>query len=208
MNLEHYSWIFQKAIPNHICDEIVAYAKTKIKQKAITGDFKSNENLNKPELKKLHKTRNSDVIWLDDFWIYKEIYPFVQNANKNANWNFDIHKCEKAQFTIYEENQHYDWHWDCWKHPYNIPNSPENGLIRKISVTVSLSDLSEYEGGDFLFDFRDGSPIKKKRIFSYRDLLTKGSILVFPSFLWHKVKPVIKGKRYSLVVWYLGKPFK
>ena len=85
------------------------------------------------------------------------------------------------------------------------------GKIRKISVTCQLSDNSEYKGGELEFDFRNNVPNNKdfNNFFKTTDKMTsKGSIIVFPSFVWHRVKPVTKGVRDSLVMWNLGYPFK
>lgn len=75
------------------------------------------------------------------------------------------------------------------------------GMVRKISMTVSLSDGNDFEGGNFHINYGD----KDIRINNVRE---QGSIVVFPSFLRHKVEPVTKGTRYSLVMWALGKPFQ
>ena len=82
------------------------------------------------------------------------------------------------------------------------------GKIRKLSVTVSLTDPKEYKGGELEFDFRDKDPDKKPNIRACTEILPKGSLVVFPSFVWHRVKPVTKGVRHSLVIWNLGYPFK
>jgi PKHD-type hydroxylase len=47
-----------------------------------------------------------------------------------------------------------------------------------------------------------------KHLIKAKEILSKGSIIIFPSHLWHRVKPVMKGTRYSLVLWNLGNPFK
>ena len=81
---------------------------------------------------------------------------------------------------------------------------------RKLSVTCQLSDSSEYEGGELEFDYRNYSPNKRDElthVMKAKPALKKGSIVVFPSFVWHRVRPVTKGTRYSLVVWNLGYPF-
>ena len=85
------------------------------------------------------------------------------------------------------------------------------GKVRKLSVTCQLTDGSEYKGGELEFDFRDYNPNMRdesKHLVQAKEILPKGSIIVFPSYLWHRVKPVTKGVRYSLVVWNLGHPFK
>ena len=139
---------------------------------------------------------------------YKEIQPYVHEANQSAGWNFDWDFSEACQFTIYKENQYYGWHYDSAPEPYDDPNNLNiHGKIRKLSVTISLSDESDYEGGDFEFDFRsseDGS--NQPQI--CKEIRPKGSIVVFPSFVWHRVKPVISGTRHSLVIWNLGWPFR
>ena len=79
-------------------------------------------------------------------------------------------------------------------------------------MTCQLTDGSEYQGGELEFDFRNYEPTYERRIESTevqcKEILPKGSIIVFPSFVWHRVKPVTAGTRYSLVVWHLGKPFR
>ena len=79
------------------------------------------------------------------------------------------------------------------------------GKIRKLSMTVALVDGSEYEGGDFEINM---STPEKEIIHVINQAKIKGSVTIFPSFVWHRVKPVTSGTRYSLVVWNLGKPFK
>jgi len=78
-------------------------------------------------------------------------------------------------------------------------------------MTCQLTDGSEYEGGELEFDFRDYAPPMRqeiKHLKKCKEILTQGSIIIFPSHVWHRVKPVTKGVRYSLVVWHLGYPFK
>ena len=120
---------------------------------------------------------------------------------------------ESCQFTKYKLNQYYDWHCDSWDKPYDrkSPDNPEHGKIRKLSMTCQLTDGSEYEGGELEFDFRNYDPHMReeaKHLRQAKEILPKGSIIVFPSFVWHRVKPVTKGVRYSLVMWNLGYPFK
>ena len=78
----------------------------------------------------------------------------------------------------------------------------------KLSVTVTLSDPKDYKGGELEFDFRNMDPDKKPSILKCKEILPKGSLVVFPSFVWHRVCPVKSGERNSLVIWNLGYPFK
>jgi PKHD-type hydroxylase len=75
-------------------------------------------------------------------------------------------------------------------------------------VTVTLSDPKDYKGGELEFDFRNLDPDKKANIVKCKEILPKGSLVVFPSFVWHRVCPVKSGERNSLVIWNLGYPFR
>jgi len=212
MNLANHYWFFKSAIPPRICDEIIKYGLKQQEQVALTGKQGNvdSKDLCEKDIKQLYKKRKSNVAWMNDRWVYKEIQPYINIANKNAGWNFEWNWSESCQFTKYEgsKKQHYDWHCDSNELPYNRPNDPNtHGKIRKLSATISLVDSSEYEGGDFEFDFRssdDGS--NQPQI--CKEIKPKGSVVVFPSFVWHRVKPVISGTRYSLVMWNLGQPWK
>ena len=211
MNLTNYYWYFQSAVPARICDEIVKYGKSISDQMAVTGGY-GDKKLNQTQVKDLKKKRNSNIVWMNDRWIYKEIQPYIHQANANAGWNFQWDFSESCQFTKYDKGQFYDWHCDGWDRPYQRQEGdPSNGKIRKLSVTVSLSDPKDYKGGELEFDFRNYDPHMRdesKHRIQCKEILPKGSIIVFPSFVWHRVKPVTAGTRYSLVVWHLGKPFR
>jgi PKHD-type hydroxylase len=212
MNLQNYYYYFQNALTSRFCDEVIKYGISQQEQLAITGEqsnkINKGKSLSNEDLKDLKKKRDSNIVWLNDSWIYKEIQPYVHEANKLAGWNFDWDFSESCQFTKYKLNQFYDWHCDSWEGTYNNPsNLNVHGKIRKLSVTCSLSDPKDYKGGELEFDFRNNdsnNPSVKK----CSEILPKGSIVVFPSHVWHRVKPVTKGIRYSLVIWNLGYPFK
>ena len=208
MNISNYYWYFTSAIPPKICDDIIKYGLSKSESMARTGGY-GDRKLTYDEIKDMKKKRNSDLVWLDDTWIYKELHPYIHQANKAAGWNFDWDRSESCQFTKYKLNQYYDWHCDGWDKPYDKPNTEEHGKVRKLSMTCQLTDGSEYEGGELEFDFRNNEPYTtEKNLRQAKEILPKGSIIVFPSFVWHRVKPVTKGVRYSLVVWSIGDPFK
>ena len=152
------------------------------------------------------KTRDSLVLFLNDPIIYKTLHPYIQTANKNAEWNFQWDSTEPVQYTEYNKKQHYRWHQDAWDQPYVNPEEPLSyGKIRKISVSCSLNDSKKYKGGKLQFD--SSTPLKKEDIITCEEILPKGSIVVFPSFIWHRVTPVTRGTRQSLVLWNLGKPY-
>ena len=204
MILEDYYWYFKSAIPENVCDQIIAHAKDKPVHDALVG----NEG-QKAELVHSAQKIQSNISWLNDPWIKFQVDPYVQAANEASGWNFKYDATELIQFTKYGPKQYYDWHCDSWPAPYNKPNEPLlNKKIRKLSVSVLLSDPKDFKGGEFEFDFRNHDPKDKENKQVAKELNKKGSMIVFPSFIWHRVKPVTKGVRYSLVLWYLGHPWK
>ena len=80
-------------------------------------------------------------------------------------------------------------------------------MIRKLSLVCSLSDPKDYTGGRFQFKLTD-EKTGENYDFEVEEILPRGSIIVFPSFLYHRVKPVKQGTRYSLVAWSNGFPYK
>ena len=213
MNLKYYYYFFHSVISPKLCDDIIKHCSSNLQTAKIGGE--SNEN-DKPdrwwaEGKTIEKKRKSQVAFFDDRWIYKEIQPYVKLANSLAGWNFDWDWTEQAQFTKYGLNEHYGWHCDSYSEPYQDVPQGMVGKIRKLSVTVSLSDPEDYEGGDLEFDFRnnhdyDFTKTDNKEI--CKKAKVRGSIIVFPSFVWHRVTPVTSGTRYSMVMWNLGAPWR
>ena len=123
--------------------------------------------------------------------MYADLNNFIQRANLN-HFGFDnIQITEPAQFTEYPEGGFYDWHMDC---DVNMTYEPP---VRKISMTILLNHESQFEGGELELM----APGKKAK-------LTQGNAIVFASFLNHRVAPVTRGVRQSLVVWFGGTPFR
>ena len=88
MNISNYYWHFPAALTPKFCDDVIAYANQQEEVMARTGGY-GDRKLKKEEIKDLKRKRNSDLVWLNDTWIYKELHPYVHMANKNAGWNFD-----------------------------------------------------------------------------------------------------------------------
>ena len=206
MNLEHYYWCFPKVVPERISDDIVKYALSMKDKMAVIGQ-QNTKKLDPTQIKNLIKKRDSKIVWLSDRWIFNEIQPFVIRANINAGWNFQWDYTEACQFTKYSKGQYYDWHCDSWPKSYHAPGYPVHGKIRKLSITLSLSDEKSYKGGELEFDFRNVEREKQKTQIC-KEVKPKGSLVVFPSDIWHRVKPIKKGYRYSLVIWNVGAPFR
>ena len=190
MRLREYYWAFESVIPIDMCDKIIEHG---LQQGLKTGKVGGEGNESEVDI----KIRDSEITWLHDKWILAQIYPYVHSANKEAKWNFQWNPPHQLQFTKYGEGQFYNWHRDSLAKPYR------NGEIRKLSLTVNLSD--GYEGGDFLFDFQKKYGETNPRI--CKKLRPKGSVVIFPSHIWHKVETVTSGTRYSLVMWLMGRPW-
>jgi PKHD-type hydroxylase len=200
MQLKHYYWYFENALPERIRKDILEYGKLLKEEKAKTFGYRDKE-LSPSQEKQLDKKRNSTVVWMNDRWIYREIQPYVEIANENAGWNYHWDWSESCQFTKYEGSKkgHYNWHTDCGL----TPN--QNNKVRKLSMIIPLVDGNEYEGGDFELNLNN--PENENNIITIKEAKIKGTVIVFPSFVWHRVTPVTSGTRYSLVNWHQGKPF-
>jgi PKHD-type hydroxylase len=204
MKLKWQYWYFKDALSHKFCDDIIKLADTKTKALGTISGVQGKKKRIKSK-QKLLKHRNSKIAWLNEPWIYNELHQLVIKANKDAEWNFQFDYSENLQFTLYEKGQFYEWHQDSFDSVmYNKGDPNYNGKIRKLSVTVSLNDSSEYTGGRLQFMDRAGL---KQKIITCEEIISKGSVVVFPSFMWHRVTPVKKGIRKSLVMWNLGYPF-
>jgi hypothetical protein len=93
MNLQNYYYYFQSALTPRFCDELIKYGISQQEQLALTGGQTTKINEGKPlddkDIVDLKKKRDSNIVWLNDRWIYKEIQPFIHQANRLAGWNFD-----------------------------------------------------------------------------------------------------------------------
>jgi len=138
--------------------------------------------------------RQSSVMFIDDTpengWIYNKLAGLAIKSNNERFW-FDIlgfH--QELQLTRYSEGDFFDWHLDFGAGEISS---------RKISMTIQLSDPDEYEGGDLQF------MINQNVVNAPRE---KGTIIIFPSFIMHRVTPITKGTRQSIVGWVAGPPYR
>jgi len=206
MNLKNIYWFFQSTLTKKFCDKIIAKHKnTKEKIQARVGSI---QNYKPKNIKNLKKIRNSKVVFLDQKEVYSALQPYVFTANQNAGWNVQWDASENVQFTEYKKDHHYTWHQDSCVEPYSdVTNPLKFGKIRKLSLVCSLTDPSKYKGGGLEFWLPNPTMKSGGEIITCKEILPQGSIVIFPSFMWHRVKPVTKGVRHSLVMWNLGKPY-
>jgi PKHD-type hydroxylase len=178
----NYYW-FEKGFSSEEVDKIVKESENFAFERATTvGDDRDS-------------IRKSRIKWLpyDGFWewVIDRLSNQVQEAN-NSIWKFDL-SCilDNIQYTEYEGNGgHYDWHLDI---------GPGGISHRKVSIVVQLSDPSEYQGG--VLQIKNGTN-------EFDVPLGKGNVVIFPSFLLHRVTPLTSGNRKSLVLWVGGGHYK
>ena len=195
MILKHNYYYFTKAIPIKTCKKILKACRKKTIKQART-----KQGIDDP-------IRDCKVAWINDKWIYDILNPFIHEANKKAGWNFQWDWNEDCQFTIYKKGHYYGWHTDQGTNYLKHKSKHINGKERKLSLTLQLTDKTKYEGGDFQFKWiKDKNDLVE--VTTVDDAKEIGTIIIFPSFIYHQILPITKGKRESLVNWSVGQPFK
>ena len=154
-----------------------------------------NENKNQNE-----PSRKSEICWINDSNLSMELFNAINICN-NENWSYDLDGCDGLQYGTYFGGGYYDWHVDVEQ---KVKFMDGKYLARKLSMTIWLNDPDEYEGGEF--DIEIKGPRMDVRYDTLK--LKKGSIVVFPSDKWHRVRPVTSGVRKSLVTWFRGPPLR
>ena len=184
------SWIVETTTPLFTpqqCEMIINAGRRQPPQKAQVGMGKPGGGLDTNK-------RTTTISWLpfDEMKeMYNDINIFIQKANLNHFGFGDVQITEQAQFTEYPEGGFYDWHMDC---DVAMTHEPP---VRKISMTLLLSPENQFEGGDLELM----APGKRAK-------LKQGHAVIFASFINHRVAPVTRGVRQSLVMWFGGTPFR
>ena len=180
-NVHLYSY-WHGAFTKEECKKIIQIAK---KNGMIKGTTMNNNKLN---------VRESKISWLypsDDMnWVFRRVTDMVLDLNQRF-FNFDIFGLSEGfQFTNYKApSNKYGKHVD----------RASDFIVRKLSISIQLTDPKEYEGGElYLYEDDEGILMDKKQ----------GTLIMFPSYMLHEVKPVTKGERNSLVTWVTGNQFK
>jgi PKHD-type hydroxylase len=183
---ENYYWYWDSFLSKETCEQITEeYYKP---EKSVTGSYRIS-----PNTYGTGELRETNVCWVDsNSQLGLLMFNYILIANLKTKWYFDIEKIQSVQVGEYSIGGHYDWHEDesiCSRNNFNNQ--------RKISISVLLSESDSYDGGDLLFKGQN-EPITRNQ----------GSIIVFPSFIEHKVTPVTRGVRYTAVTWAVGPYFK
>jgi len=174
-------WLYESAISKKQCELILEEANWSQEHNAEfmrDGQSVSNEDI-----------RTTKVTFMPTYSVIGCILN-THLLNINAyQWNFDISRIQDIQIGHYAEGGHYDWHVDV-----TVPD--ENNIQRKLSAVLMLSDPDDYEGG--LLEIQDTEIPKLKQ----------GTLIVFPSFMKHRVTNVTKGNRFTAVAWAVGPAFR
>ena len=180
-NVHLYSY-WHGAFTKEECKKIIQIAK---KNGMIKGTTMNNNKLN---------VRESKISWLyssDEMeWAFRRVTDMVLDLNERF-FNFDIFGLNEGfQFTNYKAPSN--------KYGKHVDRSSDF-IVRKLSISIQLTDPKEYEGGElYLYEDDQGVLMDKKQ----------GTLIMFPSYVLHEVKPVTKGERNSLVTWVTGNQFK
>jgi PKHD-type hydroxylase len=140
------------------------------------------------------KSRDSEVMWVNhdqhSDWLFQKFSRLTSMVNYD-HFMYDIDGFDNFQYTRYRKGEFYDWHIDAG----DVWSTYE----RKISATVILTDPKEYDGGEFqcVIGGRVDEPMTIKP--------KKGDVVFFASWMPHRVMPINKGVRKSLVCWVMGK---
>lgn len=195
---QQWYW-FQNGLSQDEVTQIINLASELPTQRATTigSDGQQHEG-NDP-----NGVRSSMIKWIPQNenwdWLYKRMMEWAKEAN-DALWHFDLISAPEAiQYTEYyaTENGHYDWHQDI--------GSGDLPSRRKVSITVQLSDTDEYDGGELQITSGGDTSDDWGAQTCPRG---RGVAVLFPSYMMHRVSPVTKGTRRSLVLWVGGAHYK
>ena len=200
-------YIFNGEVDKQTCNKIKKLAQGKWEKSFVDTSKETTDEERrtgkKGDYKPDPKTRISDIFWTTEQWIYDLTFPYMYEANKNAGWNLNMKAAESMQITRYKKGGFYAFHKDGQADhlsAYDMPDNPfMHGHVRKISMSIILND--NFEGGAFEF----ASYGKEKCTITPIEAKA-GDIIFFPSGMEHRVAPVTKGVRYSLVNWFVGPP--
>ena len=205
-------YIFPKALSSKDCDKYLKYCLKNTDWEdasTIVSGFSDNyedaDSICEEEMKERsqynYETRKTDVSFITDKdnLMNELVWGFIREAN-NIFFKYKLDYFQPIQFARYQNGGHYVWHQDA---SGKIENTND---VRKLSLTMSLTDPATYEGG--LLEFFNGEkPLEDGKHNISEDVKAQGSVIVFDSYDWHRVTPVTKGVRYSVVCWTVGPHF-
>ena len=179
--INHQYWLYESAISKKQCELILEEANWNLQHMAEI--MKESQSVSNKDIRKT-------VVTFAPYYspIGCILTTHLLEINKHQ-WKYDISTIQEIQIGHYTEGGHYDWHVD-------VTKPDENNIQRKLSAVLMLSDPDDYEGG--LLEIKDAEIPKLKQ----------GTLIVFPSFMKHRVTKVTKGNRFTAVAWAVGPAFR
>ena len=200
-------YIFPRAVSKSDCKVLLDYCVNNVKlEDATTIVSGSPDTINRASdnyeesIKKDHDSRKTSVGFLgaENNDLNELVWGFLRRANAEF-FKYKLDFFQPIQFAKYQDGGHYAWHQDSTGQELNTE-------CRKLSLTFSLTDHNNYDGG--LLQFYNGErPYEDKDHDVETDIKTVGTVIVFDSRDWHRVTPVTEGIRYSIVCWTVGPNF-
>ena len=189
LNNESGLFIYPGKIEESICKEAIELAGNDWESSEVESD-KGSDVLDV-------KLRSSDIYWTREQWLIDLVWSYMDAYNEVSGLSYDIQSVETLQLTKYGRGGFYDFHID----GYGSRKWSVEGSVRKLSMSIQLND--DYSGGEFQVARCHKGKLEIETLEKER-----GSVILFPSVLEHRILPVTRGIRYSLVAWFLGPPFR
>ena len=202
-------YIFPRALSKPDCDKYLKYCLKNANWEDASTIAKGYTDVVPSDVKEFdeksqkfdYKMRQTDVSFITDKdnMMNELVWGFIREANQ-VFFHYNLDYFQAIQFARYQNGGHYDWHQDA---SGNTELGPES---RKLSLTMSLTDHTTYDGG-YLEFYNGNKPYDNEEHNVAKDVKDQGSVIVFDSRDWHRVTPVTKGVRYSIVCWTVGPNF-
>jgi PKHD-type hydroxylase len=176
--------VYKNVFSGEECGKILGYAGPEAKEAYVRDGIIDHS---------IRRTRTKPFQFSgENLWIPERIYNIARQAN-DSYYRFNIGGLGETHILEYEKDCFYNWHIDI--------TSDDNNCTRKISLILFLSDPADYEGGKLSWSLNDEPDTLKVD-------QEMGSMILFPSFLPHRVTPVTRGLRKALVSWVHGDSFR
>jgi len=176
--------VFEDILPDYIID-LLAKRVADIDE----DDWEPGQIGNDDEGGQYPDSRECEISWIEEIdWVCTIFTHYFHIANREI-FEYDLTEMESLQVTKYDKSHFYGWHSD-------YGTSGNKDLTRKLSMSIVLSDPEEYSGGKLQFIDYQGKVQNATK--------AKGSIIVFDSRTPHRVTPILRGQRLSLVSWMTG----
>ena len=193
-----YGKLYQTAnISGDLINDTLSHINSETLEKATVSNTKSDDPNDPSNSYQGRGGRTNSVSFIYDKQIQERWLSVAKTVNKDLGWDFNLTAIEPIQYGEYAKSEEYSWHVDQHRTPY------KDNMIRKVSFSVFLND--DYTGGEF--DLEIYPPQKTPRFKTFSELPVN-TILFFQSEYWHRVRPVQKGVRKSLVGWIIGPKFR